>query len=141
MFEKDKFKVTKTDNVVSVEYEDKDIFRKNFPVPKKQIKELVEYQNSYLEEAANLAAQFAKENFKKDKNVDKLLLEVPYAFKGKGNATYTVHKEKEYRDTLHSDGKVFRKSAMTLNVKDPAAKLTKSKIGELVDDLTATFCK
>lgn len=141
MFDKSKFNIEKVGGVANVTYEDKDIFRSNCPISKKEVKALNEYQQQYLEEAANVAASLAKENFKKDKELKQLVLEVPYAFKGKGSAKVSVTKEKEYRNFLGNGDEVIRKSAITLNVTDPAAKLTKSKIGELVDDLTATFCK
>lgn len=142
MFDKNKFENTGKENgILSFKYEDRDAFEKGAPVPVKTLKEVHKYSKAYVEEATNVATELAKENFKKDKSLNKVIVNVPYSTSAHGHANITVTREKEYVNRLNGNNEVIRKSAIQVVVKDPAAEVPKSKIHELVDDLTATFCK
>lgn len=141
MFDKKLFKAEKVDNTLSLSYEDENAFKKGTDIPTKTLEDVYKYTNKYIEEATSLAAEVAKDNMKKDKDVDKVIVKFPYSVSKRGFVDVVVHKEREYRNTITGNGEIIRKPSISVNVKDPATKVTKPKITALVDDLIKTFNK
>lgn len=141
MFDKSKFAATKADGVATLVYEDDSVFKKGTEIPIKTLEEVHKYQNKYIEEATELASEVAKEQFKKDKSLEKVSVKYPYSVSKRGFVDVTVYKEREFRNTITGNGEIIRKPAISVNVKDPATKVSKPKITALVDDLIKTFNK
>lgn len=139
IFDKSNFEVT-TENGLSVfAYKDKDVYTKNSPVPQKVLKEVAKYNETYANEAAELAISIAKDHMKKNSNVEKTIVEVPYSPSARGNIITTIDRSKEVR--LPNTGEVEQRSAIKVIVKDPAVKISKSKIREASKELTSVLVK
>lgn len=141
MFDKTKFKSTKVDGVVTLTYEDKDAFKSGTEIPVDTLKEVHAYHKSYTAEAATMAAELGKDTMKKDKSIDKVVVEFPYTIAHNGELTVSVHREKEYKNRFTKDGEVeiIKQPAITVVAKDPAGKLSKPLVKKLVEELNNTF--
>lgn len=142
MFDKTQFEKTVENNVAMLKYTDKDAFLKNTDIPEKTFKDVHDYKQEYLTEATKTIAQEAEDIMKKDKNITKVIGEVPFSHLERGNATITVDREKTFTDRFSNEGgepTEIKKSTVSLLVKDPAHKVTKSVISELQNKLTDTL--
>lgn len=142
MFDKSKFEATKVDKVLNLRYGDRDAFIKGSDIPKKTMKEVYDYQHKYIEEATNMAAQVAKEGLKKDKNIEKVVVNFPYATAEKSKVDVTVYREREFKNNFGDNkGEIIRKPSISVAVDDVMTNVSKKKIHDLVDDLIVALNK
>lgn len=142
MFDKSKFESTKVDKVLNLTYEDRDAFTKGSGIPAKTMKEVYDYQHKYIEEATAMAAEVAKANLKKDKSIEKVVVNYPYSTKKDGKVDVTVFREREFRNNFgDKKGEIIRKPSISVAVDDPLTNVSKKKIHDLVDDLIAALNK
>lgn len=141
MFDKSKFKSTKVDGVVTLTYEDKDAFKAGTEISADTLKEVHNYHKTYTAEAASMATELGKETMKKDKTINKVVVEFPYTVASNGKLTVGVHREKEYVNAFTKTGEkeIIKRPAVTVVAKDPSSKLTNSLVKKLVADLNDTF--
>lgn len=72
------FEASKKDDVVTLAYNDKDVFVDNSPLTKQQMKEFAVYQNQYSKSFLNVSIEEAKKEFKKDNEVKTVQSSAPF---------------------------------------------------------------
>lgn len=137
MFDSSKFESNKIGSVLTLKYTDKDAFKNGTDIPFKTLKEVANYQSSYLKEATELAASEAKKQLEKDKSLEKVTFEFPYTVSANGGININVDRSKTFPGI--NGGDPVTKSKITVVTKDPVNKVSKARIRELEADLTKTL--
>lgn len=132
------FERSEVNGVVTLSYTDRDVYGAGCELDKDAIKKLQDYDASYLATATELAAAKAEALMKKEKGVNKVIVDFPFTTNKKsGQAVITSSRSKEIR--VPASDRVITRSDVTLSVKDPYNKVTSSLIDSLQEKMTATL--
>jgi len=133
----EKFEVSKTEGIATVKYNDENAFYEGTELSKKVIKEVFDHAHSYIEEATKTAAEQSTKIMSKDKDIDKVVVEYPYGVSKRGQLNVVAKRSQTF--TSPADGTEITKSTLSVTVKDPLTKVSKSKIQDLTKEMTATL--
>lgn len=133
IFNKDHFESVTVNGVTNFKYTDKDAYKKGTDIPYKTLEEVAKYNSTYVQEAAEVAAQVAKDHMLKNKNVDKVAFSFGYGTSGRNSITIDVDRCKEYKNPR--TGETSKTTEMKVIVKDYGIRC-KPKIKELKAELT-----
>lgn len=124
-------------------YKDEDAYKHNTDIPFTQLKASDSYRNEYIEKATEEATKVAKKELEKNKSLDNVTVEFPFSTSKRGNVTVNVERSHTYHIPNPEPGKPdsVTKSVVKVAVKDPANKMSKSKVKELEEDLTKALLK
>ena len=132
------FDRSEVNGVVTLTYTDREVYGAGCELDKDVIKKLQDYDASYLSTATELAATKAEELMKKEKGVNKVIVDFPFTTNKKsGQAVVTSTRSKDVR--VPASDRVITRSDVSLSVKDPYNKVTSSLIDTLQDKMTATL--
>ena len=115
MFDKKLFETSVLDGVATLTYTDKDVYKNGTEITAKVLKEVAEGV------------------LKKDKAVNKVIVSTPYSMSARGSVDVTIDREKEFRSPV--DGTISKSPSIQVRVTDPFAKVSKSKIKDLKQEL------
>lgn len=118
-----------------IRYQNENAYFEGSDLPKKTLKDVADYNAKYLEEFANASTKIAEARMEKDSSINKVIVEAPFSVSKRGSVTNKVNREQEFH-IPNSNGETMKKSTVTLIVKDPSLKVSKSKIKELETALT-----
>lgn len=121
----------KVGDTVTLTYKDENIFMNNLPISKADYKRAKDAERDYLNAFAKVASEEATNVLKKDKGVEKVLVEVPYGDQKRSGATAKIHRMKEHRNPFGEGDATIKSSTFEMVVQDTAAKLSKNFIKEL----------
>ncbi len=96
-FNKDSFESTVNDGIATISYTDKATFMDDCPVSKQDAVDVFKQSGNYITAATQTSADMATEMFKKDKTLEKVIIDYPYGPTGSGKATVAVDREKTFR--------------------------------------------
>ena len=138
-FDKSKIKTTKANGVITLTYEDDDVYKNGTDITFKALKEADSYRSEYLKKATEFAAEQAKSELKRDKTIEKVIVNSPYTTSARGQASVIVDRSKTFKGI--GDNPDVTKSKVTIAVKDPLNKVSKPTIAALEKELTALLLK
>lgn len=137
MFENSKLSKEVLNNQLVVSYEDKDVFKKGTDIPAKTLKAVEDYRSSYLEKATEFISKYAESELKKDKKIEKVVAQLPFSTSGRGFVTINVDRKKTFPGV--NGAPATTKSKISVVVKDPYIKVSKSYVKNLEEGLTKTL--
>ena len=136
-FETEKYELVKADDTKHVNK-----FRYRFKEALKEaeikydtFKAVADFTKAYAESAVQSAAEFAKATLKKDKSLNAVVVETPYARGGKISSVIT----REVSGTNALTGKPYKNSGLAVKIKDST--VSKSFIAGIKEELTAALVK
>jgi len=136
-FDTSKFEVSKSGNVATVTYDDENAFYEGFDGTKAEVKKVFTHAHEYIEKATEVSAEQATDIMKKDSDIEKVLVEYPYGVSKRGGITVTAKRSQTFRSP--ADGSEIVKSTISVAVKDPLTKASKSKVSLLSKTMTSTL--
>ena len=139
-FDAKQFEQTKEGSTVVLTYKDEDVYKKGTDIPFQTLKEVADYNNKYVSEAAEISVAEAKKVLEKDKTIEVVDVKIPYSVSKRGFVNTLVEREKTVR-IPGKDGGEKKKSAIKVIVKNPLDKFSKPRLKELEADLTAKFVR
>lgn len=131
------FERSEVNGVVTLTYSDRDVYGVGCELDKKTIEKLQAYDVNYLTSATELAAGKAEDIMKKEKGVNKVIVDFPYTTNKLGHAVVAATRSKDIR--VPASDKIITRSDVTLSVKDPYNKVSSKVIETLQDKMTATL--
>ncbi len=138
-FDKSKFKSETNNGVITLTYEDKDIFKNGTDIPLETIENVEKYRSSYIKSVTEEAAERAKDALLANESATRVFVNFPFSSSKKGMVSVKVDKEKHFRGINgHPD---TSKSKIDTIVLDPLEKVSKSTIKALEDELTSILLK
>lgn len=133
MFDKKLFETSVLDGVATLTYTDKDVYKNGTEITAKVLKEVADYNSKFATEFTTVAKEVAEGVLKKDKAVNKVIVSTPYSMSARGSVDVTIDREKEFRSPV--DGTISKSPSIQVRVTDPFAKVSKSKIKDLKQEL------
>lgn len=119
-------------NTLTLTCKDADAFKNGTDIDIKTIKKVEAYRNEYIEKATNIAQEKATEELKKNKNIERVVVEFPFTTNARGHCNVVVDREKTFHVPGEKDeNKTITRPNITVSVKDPSSKMSKTKIKEL----------
>lgn len=119
-------------NTLTLTCKDADSFKNGTDIDIKTIKKVEAYRNEYIEKATNIAQEKATEELKKNKNIERVVVEFPFTTNARGHCNVVVDREKTFHVPGEKDeNKTITRPNITVSVKDPSSKMSKTKIKEL----------
>lgn len=137
IFDEGKFKTTINNGVATIAYDDADAFKNGTDISFAEMKRTFNYAGEYIAEATTTSAAQAEKVMKKDKSVDKVVIELPYGVSKRGSLAVTANREKTFKGM--NGGADVTKSTIAVVVKDAATKMSRTKIKDLEKTMTATL--
>jgi len=134
MLHTDKFKVTKAGNVATVEYEDENAFY-NTELSKKQIHEVFDHAQKYVDSCAESASEMATDIMSKDDKIDQVNFTMPYGTSKRGQVDIKTKRKVTFPSMVKGNDDIVR-SDMRVVVKDPQSKVKKSRLKEMQHKMT-----
>lgn len=142
IFDEKKFTATSNNGVATVSYEDEAAFKNGTDIPYAEMKRTFDYAGQYIEEATTTSAKYAENLMKKDKSVDKVIVELPYGMSKRGSVAVTANREKTFPGMKLKDGQKrpdVTKSTIGVIVRDAAIELSRPKIKDMEQQMTKTL--
>lgn len=139
IFDKSKFKAETNGNVISYEYEDKDVYVANSGMKKDELKKFEKYNSDYTKEFVTTAKEIAEDAFKKNKSIDKAIISAGYSTQAYGYVEAAAYREVEVPDPSNPGNKI-KQPKIRLTVKDPSV-VHKSHVKGLVKELKESLSK
>lgn len=119
-------------NTLTLTCKDADAFKNGTDIDIKTIKKVEAYRNEYIEKATNIAQEKATEELKKNNNIERVVVEFPFTTNARGHCNVVVDREKTFHVPGEKDeNKTITRPNITVSVKDPSSKMSKTKIKEL----------
>ena len=137
MFDPAKIESTKVEGVVTLKYTDEDAFKAGTEISFKTLKEVEEYQHTYVDKATEFITEEAKKVMEEDSKVSRVVATLPYSTSKRGAVDIIVDRSKTYPG-INGTAPVT-KSKITVKVTAPQLKLSGSKIRGMEDELTKTL--
>ena len=137
MFDKAKFETVTVDNVSTIQYTDKDVYKNGTEITAKVLKEVADYNSKFATEFTQVAKEVAQDHLVANKDVKRVVVSTPYSMSARGSIDVTIDKEKTFTNPMDKSTSVS--SNITVRVTDPFVKVSKSKVKELKAELTATL--
>jgi len=132
----DGYTVEKVGNVVTCALEDKEAFFEG-ELPKKQIKEVFDHANAYIQKHTAKAAEMATKLMKDDPKVDEVLVTAPYGVSARGNIVTKAVRSVTFRG-MNGGDPVTRSDLKTI-VTDPLTSMSKTSIKKLRATMSETL--
>ena len=136
-FDTSKFEVNKSEGIATIAYNDENTFYKGFDGTKAEVKKVFSHAHDYIEKATEAAAEQATDIMKNDSDIEKVVVEYPYGVSKRGSLTVMAKRSQTFRSP--ADGSEIVKSTISVAVKDPLTKVSKSKVSELSKTMTSTL--
>jgi len=137
IFDESKFETTVNNGVATVTYDDDSAFKNGTDIPFAEMKRTFDYAGEYIAEATTTSASHAEDIMKKDKSVEKVVIELPYGVSKRGTMAVTANREKTFKGM--NGGADVTKSTIAVVVKDAATKMSRTKIKDLEKQMTSTL--
>lgn len=133
VFDKSKLEETKaTDELVTISYNDKDVYMAECPVDKKTAIEVAKHSEEFIKDVTSFVAEVATERFKDDSKLEQVIVSVPYGPTGTGSVKVAATREKTFR-VPGSDNKTISRPDITTKVTHASIKAGKKHIETLQD--------
>lgn len=126
------------EGVVTVEFPEDSYFN-GTDIPKKVLKQVFDYNKSYIAEASSTAGELSREIMEKDKNVTSVVSKFPYSPGKAGSFTLSTLRSKEYRNP--ATGEWNSAPSVQGVVKDPFGSVPKSLLRSIKADIAAALQK
>jgi len=135
---KDDFKIEKVGNTATCVCTNEEAFYEG-DLTKKQIKEVFDHSQSYLNKCAEVTAEVATSIMGKDKAIDNVLFNLPYGVSKRGCVDVKTRRTVTFPG-IGTNPDVTR-SDLRMVVKDPLTKVGKTKLKDLQANMTAELLK
>ena len=124
-------------------YKDEDAYKKGTEIPFTQLKAVDGYRADFIEAATEEATKVAEKELKNDKSLNDVTVEFPFSTSKRGKVAVKVERSHTFKIPNAEPGKPdsVTKSTVTVAVKDPANKMSKTRIKELEEGLTSALLK
>jgi len=137
IFEKDNLNVNIVDGIATVSYDDDKVYSSGTDISMDTLKTVAKYNNTYVNEAAEVSAEKAIDIMKDNENVDKVMFNYPYGTSARNSVDIVAKRSQTYPGM--NGGEPTTTSVLTVAVKDTSVKVAKSKIKELKGKMTAAL--
>lgn len=124
--------VKATDELVTINYTDKDVFMEECPVDKKVAIEVAKHSEEFIKDVTSFVAEVATEKFKNDTKLEQVIVSVPYGPTGTGSVKVAATREKTFR-VPGADNKTISRPDITTKVTHSSIKAGKKHIDTLQD--------
>lgn len=134
-FNEENFEVNKTEGVATVTYSDDKAFMDGTEIANKDVKAVFDYANDYIEAGTNAAATKAETIMTEDTDINSVNVMLPYGVSKRGEIAVKAKREHTYPGMNGRPD--VTKSTLTVAVKDPLTKMSKTKLKALEADMTS----
>lgn len=140
MFKHELLEENKVGKVLTLKYTDTEVYKKgNDDITTDMLKSVSKYSKAYVEEAAKFSTEVAQQSMLKDKEIEKVIVELPFTVDANGSLDITTYRSKTYPSM--TGGEPVTKSAVRITAHDPSNGMSKKKIKALEEQLTAVLLK
>jgi len=130
IFEKDKYVESKVDGVVTLSYDDKNVFNGDTDLTKDTLTKVFKHTSKFITDATDEAVSKATNILKADKEVNKVIVDYPYGPTGSGAVKASITREKTFR-IPGKDGATITRPDVQLEVKHTMQSPNESHIKRL----------
>jgi len=96
-FKKSEYTTNVVDGVATVTYGDKNVFTEGSELSKDILNKTFKYTNEFISATTDEAANLATEMLKKDKSVEKVIIDYPFGPTGSGAVTANIARSKTFK--------------------------------------------
>ena len=133
-FDKSKFEVSKSEGVATVTYTGEKVFMEGTDIPATEVKAVFKYAEEFIEAGTVAATAQATAIMDKDSKIDVVNVELPYGISKRGAVNLKAKRSHTYPGI--GDRPDVTKSTLSVAVKDPATKMSKTKVKALEAEMT-----
>ena len=132
-FDTDKYEITKSEGVATMQFNDKEVFNQDTDISKKDMVEVFKHSAKFITATNEEATNKAKDMFKEDKLLNKVVINYPYGPTGSGSVNLGISREKTFK--IPGTDKTVSRPDIQVAVKHNQLKAGKTAIKALQQDI------